>query len=81
VPLGAACGLHPESIPRVSATSGGFLDCGNLLGSRSDGRRHNRAQCGDHVLRLELSFEEAVFEMSAEIQVTRVEACKRNRTS
>jgi hypothetical protein len=69
-----------RSIPRVSATSWGFFKCGNLFGSGTDGRRHKRAHCGDRVLRLELSFEEAVYEMSAEIHVTGVEACKRNRT-
>jgi len=77
---GAACGFHPGAFQGFRRHLGDFSTCGNLFGSGTDGRRHNRAQCGDRVLRLELSFEEAVYEMSAEIHVTGVEACKRNRT-
>jgi hypothetical protein len=64
---GAACGFHPGAFQGFRRHLGDFSTCGNLFGSGTDGRRHNRAQCGDRVLRLGLNFEEAVLEMSAEI--------------
>jgi molecular chaperone DnaJ len=76
---GAAGGFNPGAFQDFSDILGDFFDFGGLFGGGgSGGRRRNRAQRGDDVrFDLELSFEEAVFGMSAEIQVPRMEACAR----
>jgi molecular chaperone DnaJ len=76
---GASGGFNPGAFQDFSDILGDFFDFGNLFGG-GGGRRRNRAQRGDDVrFDLELSFEEAVFGMSAEIQVPRMEACGRCR--
>ncbi len=56
---------------------GDFFGFGDLFGS-GGGRRRNRAQRGDDVrYDLEITLEQAVRGMSAEIKVPRVEACPR----
>jgi molecular chaperone DnaJ len=80
---GPAGGFNPNAFQDFSDILGDFFDFGGLFGSGgSGGRRRNRAQRGDDVrFDLELSFEEAVFGMSAEIQVPRMEACGRCRAT
>jgi molecular chaperone DnaJ len=79
---GGAGGFSPGAFQDFSDILGDFFDFGNLFGGGGGGRRRNRAQRGDDVrFDLELSFEEAVFGMSAEIQVPCMEACGRCRGS
>ena len=76
---GAAGGFNPGAFQDFSDILGDFFDFGSLFGG-GGGRRRNRAQRGEDVrFDLELNFEEAVFGMSAEIQVPRMEACGRCR--
>jgi molecular chaperone DnaJ len=57
---------------------GDFFGFGDLFGQGGGGKRRSRAQRGEDVrYDLELSFEEAVFGMNAEIQVPRAERCDR----
>jgi molecular chaperone DnaJ len=57
---------------------GDFFGFGDLFGGAGGGRRRHRAQRGEDVrYDLELSFEEAVFGMNADIQVPRMERCDR----
>jgi molecular chaperone DnaJ len=57
---------------------GDFFGFGDLFGGAGGGRRRTRAQRGEDVrYDLELSFEEAVFGMNADIQVPRLERCDR----
>jgi molecular chaperone DnaJ len=79
---GAAGGFNPGAFQDFGDILGDFFDFGNLFGGGGGGRRRNRAQRGDDVrFDLELSFEEAVFGISAEIQVPRMEACGRCRAT
>jgi molecular chaperone DnaJ len=76
---GAAGGFTPGGFQDFGDILGDFFDFGNLFGG-GGGRRRSRAQRGEDVrFDLELSFEEAVFGLSAEIQVPRMEACGRCR--
>ncbi|HWB96107.1 MAG TPA: molecular chaperone DnaJ, partial [Bryobacteraceae bacterium] len=72
----ASQGFDPGAFADFSDILGDFFGFGDLFGG--GGRRRTRAQRGEDVrYDLELSFEEAVFGMSAEIQVPRLERCDR----
>jgi molecular chaperone DnaJ len=72
-----AAGFNPEAFTDFSDILGNFFDLGDLFGGGS-GRRRNRAQRGEDVrYDLELTFEEAVFGMNADIQVARMDRCDR----
>ena len=70
-----AAGFNPEAFTDFSDILGNFFDLGDLFGA-GGGRRRNRAQRGEDVrYDLELTFEEAVFGMNADIQVARMDRC------
>lgn len=70
-------GFNPETFADFSDILGDFFGFGDLFGG-GGGRRRSRAQRGDDVrYDLEISFEEAVFGMGADIQIPRMEACDR----
>ncbi|HEV2444581.1 MAG TPA: molecular chaperone DnaJ [Candidatus Sulfopaludibacter sp.] len=72
-------GFNPEQFTDFSDILGDLFGFGDLFGG---GRRRNRAQRGEDVrYDLEISFEEAIFGMSADIQVPRMEACERCRAT
>ena len=76
---GGAGGFNPEAFADFGDILGDFFGFGDLFGGggRGGGRR-TRAQRGEDVrYDLELTFEEAVFGMNAEIQVPRMERCDR----
>lgn len=57
---------------------GDFFNLGDIFGGSGGGRRRSRAQRGEDVrYDLEIAFEEAIFGISVEIQVPRLEACER----
>lgn len=67
---------NPDAFADFGDILGDFFGFGDLFGS--GGRRRTRAQRGEDVrYDLELTFDEAVFGMSAEIQVPRMERCDR----
>jgi len=69
-------GFNPEAFTDVSDILGDFFGFGDLFGG--GGKRRSRAQRGEDVrYDLEISFEEAVHGMAAEIQVPRMERCGR----
>ena len=69
-------GFNPEAFADFGDILGDFFGFGDLFGA--GGRRRSRAQRGEDLrYDLELSFEEAVFGMNAEIQVPRMERCDR----
>ena len=69
-----AGGFNPEAFADFGDILGDFFGFGDLFGG--GGRRRNRAQRGEDVrYDLELTFDEAVFGMNAEIQVPRMERC------
>ena len=71
-------GFNPEAFADFGDILGDFFGFGDLFGGGRGGQRRNRAQRGEDVrYDLELSFEEAVFGMNAEIQVPRMERCDR----
>jgi molecular chaperone DnaJ len=73
---GGQPGFNPETFADFGDILGDFFGFGDLFGG--SGRRRSRAQRGEDVrYDLELSFEEAVFGMTAEIQVPRLERCDR----
>jgi molecular chaperone DnaJ len=73
---GGQPGFNPEQFADFGDILGDFFGFGDLFGG--GGRRRSRAQRGEDVrYDLELSFEEAVFGMNAEIQVPRAERCDR----
>jgi molecular chaperone DnaJ len=77
---GGAGGFSPDAFADFSDILGDFFGFGDLFGS--GGRRRGRAQRGEDVrYDLEISFEEAVFGMNAEIQLPRMEQCGRCRGS
>jgi molecular chaperone DnaJ len=80
---GAAGGpqFNPEAFADFSDILGDFFGFGDLFGG--GGRRsRSRGQRGDDVrYDLEISFEDAMFGMSAEIQVPRMERCDRCKGS
>ncbi len=78
--VGAQGGFNPDAFADFSDILGDFFGFGDLFGGgrASGGRRRNRPQRGEDVrYDLEIAFEEAVFGMSAEIQVPRMETCDR----
>lgn len=71
----AASGFDPGAFADFSDILGDFFGFGDLFGG---GRRRNRAQRGDDLrYDLEINFEDAVFGMSADILVSRMERCDR----
>ncbi|HYM11068.1 MAG TPA: molecular chaperone DnaJ [Bryobacterales bacterium] len=71
-----AVGFDPSTID-LNDILGDFFGLGDLFGT-GGGHRRNRVQRGDDVrYDLEIGFEEAVFGMTAEIQVPRSEPCDR----
>ena len=73
----ASSGLDPNAFVDFSDILGDFFGLGGLFG-RQGGRGRMRAQRGDDLrYDLELSFEDAVRGMSAEIQLPRQEVCHR----
>jgi molecular chaperone DnaJ len=67
-------GFNPEAFGDFSDILGDLFGFGDLFGG--GGRRRSRAQRGEDVrYDLEISFEEAVFGLPAEIQVPRMEPC------
>src|SRR5579864_7116084 len=73
----AAQGFDPSNLD-FSDILGDFFGFGDLFGSTGGGRRRTRPQRGEDVrYDLEIRFEDAVFGMTAEIQVPRSEPCDR----
>jgi molecular chaperone DnaJ len=76
----AQSGFNPEAFSDFSDILGDFFGFGDLFGG--GGRRRTRAQRGEDVrYDLEITFEEAIFGMSADIQVPSVEPCDRCKGS
>jgi molecular chaperone DnaJ len=75
---GGQPGFNPDTFADFGDILGDFFGFGDLFGSGGrGGARRSRAQRGEDVrYDLELSFEEAVFGMNAEIQVPRMERCE-----
>jgi molecular chaperone DnaJ len=74
-----AGGFNPDAFQDFSDILGDFFGFGDLFGG---GRRRSRAQRGEDIrFDLELTFEEAVSGLNAEIQVPRMESCSRCRGS
>ncbi|HLK51596.1 MAG TPA: molecular chaperone DnaJ [Bryobacteraceae bacterium] len=72
-------GFNPDAFADFSDILGDFFGFGDLFGGGGS-RRRTRAQRGEDIrYDLELSFEEAVSGMGAEIQVPRMELCGRCR--
>jgi len=70
-------GFDPSQFTDFSDILGNFFGFGDLFGG-GGGRRRTRAERGEDVrYDLEIAFEEAMFGMSADIQVPRMEACAR----
>jgi molecular chaperone DnaJ len=77
----AAQGFDPNAFSDFSDALGDLFGFGDLFGGGARGRR-NRAQRGEDLrYDLEISFEDAVFGMTAEIQAPRMEACDRCRAT
>ncbi len=76
---GGPAGYNPEAFADFGDILGDFFGFGDLFGNAGGGgRKRTRAQRGEDVrFDLELSFEDAMFGMSAEIQVPRMERCER----
>lgn len=73
----AGSGFDPNAFSDFSDILGNFFGFGDLFGG-GGGRRRTRAERGEDVrYDLEIVFEEALFGMSADIQVPRMEACER----
>jgi molecular chaperone DnaJ len=71
-------GFDPSQFGDFSDILGDFFGFGDLFGGGRGGRRGNRQARGEDVrYDLEIEFEQAVFGMSAEIQVPRMERCER----
>lgn len=78
---GGGGGFNPEAFADFSDILGDFFGFGDLFGG-GGGRRRNRAQRGEDVrYDLEITFEDAVFGMNAEIQVPRMEPCEHCKAS
>ena len=72
--------FNPEAFADFGDILGDFFGFGDLFGQGGGRRRGTRAQRGEDVrYDLEISFEDAMFGMSAEIQVPRMERCDRCR--
>ncbi len=75
---GAPQGFDPDAFADFSDILGDFFGFGDLFGGGGAGRRRNRVQRGDDVrYDLEITLEDAIRGMSADIQVPRVEPCTR----
>jgi molecular chaperone DnaJ len=75
----AGGGFNPEQFSDFGDILGDFFGFGDLFG-QGGGRRRTRAQRGEDVrYDLEISFEDAMFGMSADLQVPRMERCERCR--
>ena len=73
-----AAGFNPEAFADFSDILGDFFGFGDLFGGGGGRRRSRRAQRGEDLrYDLEIRFQEAVFGMSADIQVPRMEVCDR----
>ncbi len=72
-------GFNPEQFADFGDILGDFFGFGDLFGqSGGGGKRRARAQRGEDVrYDLEISFEDAMFGMGADIQVPRMERCER----
>ena len=74
---GAGGGFDPGQFAGFEDILGEFFGFGDLFGG-GGGRRRNRAQRGEDLpFELEISFEDVMKGMSADIQVPRMEACGR----
>jgi molecular chaperone DnaJ len=74
----AGGGFNPDAFQDFGDILGDFFGFGDLFGG--GGRRRNRPQRGEDIrFDLELTFEEAVTGLQAEIQVPRMETCGRCR--
>ena len=73
--------FNPEAFGDFSDILGDFFGFGDLFGGQGGrGRARSRAQRGEDVrYDLEIAFEDAMFGMSAEIQVPRMERCEHCR--
>ena len=79
---GGAGGFNPDTFSDFGDILGDFFGFGDLFGGGGGGKRRTRAQRGEDIrYDLELTFEEAVSGLSAEIQVPRMEGCGRCRGS
>ena len=79
---GSPAGFNPEQFADFGDILGDFFGFGDLFGGGGAGKRRSRAQRGEDVrYDLEISFEDAVFGMNAEIQVPRTESCVRCKAS
>ncbi|HUP04603.1 MAG TPA: molecular chaperone DnaJ [Bryobacteraceae bacterium] len=77
---GGGPSMNPDMFADFSDILGDFFGMGDIFGGGS--RRRQGAQRGEDVrYDLEISFEEAVFGMGAEIQVPRMETCDRCKGS
>ena len=75
---GGQPGFNPAAFTDFGDILGDFFGFSDIFGGGGAGRRRSRAQRGEDVrYDLELSFEEAVFGMTADIQVPRMERCER----
>lgn len=76
-------GFNPDAFADFSDILGDFFGFGDLFGGGGQGgRRRSRAQRGEDIrFDLELTFEEAVNGLAAEIQVPRMERCGQCRGS
>ena len=77
---GGPAGFNPDQFADFGDILGDFFGFGDLFGQGggAGGRRRSRAQRGEDVrYDLEISFEDAMFGMGADIQVPRMERCER----
>ena len=75
--VGGAGGFNPDAFADLNDILGDFFDLGGFFGGGGN-RRRTRTQRGEDLrYDLELTFEEAAFGMSADIQVPRMERCDR----
>ena len=73
---GGQPGFNPDAFADFSDILGDFFGFGDLFGG--GGKRRGRAQRGEDIrYDLEITFHEAVFGMSADIQAPRMELCDR----
>jgi molecular chaperone DnaJ len=78
----ASQGFDPNAFSDFSDILGDFFGLGDLFGGGGGRGRRNRAQRGEDLrYDLEISFEDAVFGMTAEIQLPRMETCDRCHAS
>jgi molecular chaperone DnaJ len=79
---GAGAGFNPEAFTDFSDILGDFFGLNDLFGGGGGRSSRNRVQRGEDVrYDLEISFEDSMRGMSADIQVPRLEACSRCKAS